>query len=289
MEVGTEEARYTSKITITLHGKITDPYLPIYGNKVLGVRFGILDMHGSERVPTWTVMDTTSEVGATSITLSEAVDWQVGESFAVASTSFSPREAEERVISSIDRSTADKPIISFETPLYFKHFAQIQTFGADTIDMRAEVGLLSRNVVIRGDPTDSIEDEYGATIFIHSAGDDSLTARMSYVEATNMGQASQLGRYAIHFHMIGAVHTSYLKGLSVNRSFNRAFTIHGNQFLRITDNFAYNVKGHTVFIEDGIETKNYIANNLIMMTKRSMSLLNTDSSPACFWITNPDN
>lgn len=49
------------------------------------------------------------------------------------------------------------------------------------------------------------------------------------------------------------------------------------------------MKGHTVFIEDGAETKNYIENNLVMMTKRSMSLLNTDQTPACFWITNPDN
>jgi len=155
--------------------------------------------------------------------------------------------------------------------------------------MRAEVGLLSRNVLFRGNPADSIADEYGATLFIHSEGDDSLTARLSYIELQHVGQASQLGRYAVHFHMIGAVHNSYVKGVALHQSNNRAFTIHGNQFLRIIDNFAFDVKGHTVFIEDGIESKNYIANNLIMMTKRSMSLLNTDSSPACFWITNPDN
>ena len=47
--------------------------------------------------------------------------------------------------------------------------------------------------------------------------------------------------------------------------------------------------GHTVFIEDAAETKNYIAHNLVILTKASHSLLNTDSTPACFWITNPDN
>jgi hypothetical protein len=40
MEVGTEEFPYTSKIQFTMHGDVSSPYLPIYGNKVLGVRYG---------------------------------------------------------------------------------------------------------------------------------------------------------------------------------------------------------------------------------------------------------
>ena len=59
MEVGTEEFPYTSKITITMHGLLSDPYLPIYGNKVIGVRYGTLDMHGVVRDKTWTVLDQT--------------------------------------------------------------------------------------------------------------------------------------------------------------------------------------------------------------------------------------
>jgi hypothetical protein len=164
-----------------------------------------------------------------------------------------------------------------------------QTYGSEEIDMRAEVGLLSRNVVFRGDPETSEENEYGATVFLHSMGDDSLTARLANVEFTDMGQAFKLGRYAIHFHMIGNVHNSYIKGNSVHQSFNRAFTMHGTNFLRITENVVYNVKGHNIFIEDAVERFNQIHNNLIMMTKRSMSLLNTDSTPASMWITNPNN
>jgi len=82
--------------------------------------------------------------------------------------------------------------------------------------MRAEVGLLTRNVVFRGDPETSANNEYGATIFLHSMGDDSLTARISYCEFTDVGQAFKLGRYAIHFHMIGNVHNSYVIGNSVH-------------------------------------------------------------------------
>jgi hypothetical protein len=75
MEVGTEEHPYTSKLTITMHGDIASPYLPIYGNKCIGVRYGTLDMHGVKREPTWTTLDTTVEKGSDKITLFEKVDW----------------------------------------------------------------------------------------------------------------------------------------------------------------------------------------------------------------------
>jgi hypothetical protein len=78
------------------------------------------------------------------------------------------------------------------------------------------VGLLSRNVLYRGDPETSPENQYGATIFLHSEGDDSLTCRLSYTEFNNVGQAFKLGRYAIHFHMIGAVHKSYAHGNAIH-------------------------------------------------------------------------
>jgi len=155
--------------------------------------------------------------------------------------------------------------------------------------MRAEVGLLTRSVVFKGDDAHSKINQYGAILFMHSEGDDSLTARISYTEFTQVGQAFKVGRYPIHFHLIGQIHQSYVKGNAVHTSFNRAFTIHGNDYLRITDNVVYNSLGHTVFIEDAVERHNYIARNLVMETKRSWSLLNTDQTPACFWITNPNN
>jgi hypothetical protein len=116
-----------------------------------------------------------------------------------------------------------------------------------------------------------------------------LVARLENIEMTDVGQAFKVGRYAVHFHMIGAVHKSYARGCATHEGHNRAYTIHGTHYLRLENNIAYHVKGHNVFIEDAAETKNYIKGNLIMKTVRSMSLLNTDQSPACFWITHPDN
>lgn len=216
MEVGTEEFPYTSKLTITMHGSVFDPYLPIYGNKVIAVRFGTLDLHGVERSPTWTLLDTTVEAGGSQVTLAEAVDWKVGEEVAIAATSYDPREGEKRTIASIDRTDPDKPILTFTDPLEYKHFAKIEEYGGEEIDMRAEIGLLTRNVKFRGDPETSSRDEYGANIFLHSEGDDSLMGRISYIEMTDVGQGFKIGRYAVHFHQIGAVHKSYVKGCSTH-------------------------------------------------------------------------
>lgn len=55
----------------------------------------------------------------------------------------------------IDITNPNKPVITIDKPFVYKHFAMTQTYGNETIDMRAEVALLSRNVVVRGDPTSS--------------------------------------------------------------------------------------------------------------------------------------
>ena len=65
MEVGTEEFPYTSQLTITMHGNKTTSFIPIFGNKCIGVNRGTLDMHGVKRTPTWTVLNETALPGAT--------------------------------------------------------------------------------------------------------------------------------------------------------------------------------------------------------------------------------
>ena len=151
LEIGTEEFPYDSKLTITMHSSMTDPYLPIYGNKVIGCRYCKLDMHGVKREPSWTVLDKTSEVGENKFTVSRKVDWKAGELIAVASTDFNGRHAEKRTITKVDNTNADKPIITVDKPFEYKHFAEIQKYGDQTIDMRAEVAMLTRNIVYRGD------------------------------------------------------------------------------------------------------------------------------------------
>ena len=69
MQVGTEEAPFTHRATITLHGTISDPEIPVYGAKVLAVRQGQLDLHGLPRNVTWTRLESTAERNATTLHL----------------------------------------------------------------------------------------------------------------------------------------------------------------------------------------------------------------------------
>jgi hypothetical protein len=78
MEVGTEEFPYTSKLTITMYSNIKSPYIPIFGNKVLAVKNGILDMHGVKK-KSWTVLEKTVSAGENTITMRESVDWSLGD------------------------------------------------------------------------------------------------------------------------------------------------------------------------------------------------------------------
>ena len=71
-----------------------DPSIPIYGNKVLAVRNGILDMHGVPRNPVWTFLDSTAGPGSTKITMYKSVDWKAGESIVIAPTGYDLTEAE---------------------------------------------------------------------------------------------------------------------------------------------------------------------------------------------------
>ena len=84
--------------------------------------------------------------------------------------------------------------------------------------------------------------------------------------------------------MAGNVAGSYIKNNVIHSSNNRGITLHAVRKLRLESNVIYKNLGHSVFIEDGIETDNEIINNLVIDTRRTFSLLITDQTPASFWI-----
>lgn len=57
LEIGTEEFPYTNKLTITLYGQKEDPTIPLFGNKVIAVYKGTLDIHGAPVAVSWTELD----------------------------------------------------------------------------------------------------------------------------------------------------------------------------------------------------------------------------------------
>jgi len=121
------------------------------------------------------------------------------------------------------------------------------------------------------------------------SAENGLVGHIAYSEFTHCGQPRIIGRYCIHFHMNGDVTESYAIGNAVHHSMARVITLHGVHFLTVKDNVGYSVSGHNYFIEDGIETNNYLTHNLAISSLQAFTMLQTDISVASFWVTHPSN
>ncbi|XP_056378584.1 fibrocystin-L-like [Hyla sarda] len=323
LQIGTEEAPFQHKAIITLHGHLRSPELPLYGAKTLAVRQGILDLHGIPVPVTWTRLAQTAESGSLSLILQQSVTWNAGDEIVIASTGGrqSQSQNEKRTIQSV---SADGTNITLTEPLLYKHLGISVTLPDGTVfEARAEVGLLTRNILVRGSTnvewSDTIpacpdgfdtgefatqtcfqgrfgeevgSDQFGGCIMFHAPQPDRLQSigRIEYVEVFHAGQAFRLGRYPIHWHLMGDVqYKSYVRGCGIHQTYNRAVTIHNTHNLLVEKNVIYDIMGGAFFIEDGIEHGNILQHNLAVFVRQSTSLLNDDVTPAAFWVTNPNN
>ncbi|XP_070248855.1 fibrocystin-L [Myotis yumanensis] len=323
LQIGTEASPFQHKAVITLHGHLRSPELPVYGAKTLAVREGVLDLHGLPVPVVWTRLAHTAQAGERTLILQEAVTWRPGDKIVVASTGdrHSQRENEERTIEFV---SADGISIMLTHPLNYTHLGITVPLPDGTLfEARAEVGILTRNILIRG--SDHVEwhhkipacpdgfdtgefatqtclqgkfgeeigsDQFGGCIMFHAPvpGANMVTGRIEYVEVFHAGQAFRLGRYPIHWHLLGDLQfKSYVRGCAIHQTYNRAVTIHNTHHLLVERNIIYDIKGGAFFIEDGIEHGNILQYNLAVFVQQSTSLLNDDVTPAAFWVTNPNN
>ena len=190
----------------------------------------------------WTSLANTATIGANTITVQDPVDWKVGEEIVIASTSFDHYEAERRTITAVSGTT-----VTLNASLIHQHFAGVENYGTDKVEMRAEVALLTRNIKVTGDPS-SQQNNYGAHLMMAGSAENGLVANIAYTEFFNCGQPRIIGRYCIHFHMNGDVSDSYVRGNAVHDSMARVVTLHGVHFLTVEHNVGYNVKGHNFFV-----------------------------------------
>ncbi len=281
LQVGAEGRRHTRRATITLTGDGGGDIMGM-GDKVLGVMgTGRLELHGEQRTA-WTTLSSNAAAGATSIDLSSSPDWRVGDRIAIASTDFDPFLAEEAVISSVSGSR-----LGLAQGLRNAHWGTLQTISGVSLDERAEVALLTRNVTIQGDSA-SLTTGIGGHVMVMQGG----VAHVEGVTFTRMGQKARLARYPMHWHLAGAVDGQYFRNNSVWKTFNRCLTIHGTDNLVADGNACHDHIGHGFFLEDGAESGNTISGNLVMTTRAPASgeaVLPSDTRPSSFWITNPDN
>ncbi|DAZ96380.1 TPA: hypothetical protein N0F65_010747 [Lagenidium giganteum] len=281
--IGSEDAPYANKAMIELNCGSSFPPSDERRKGVVVRANGTLAVFGTKGAgPTWAKLRDTALAQSTCLPFDAPDSWQVGDDIVIPSTDYDPYQAEERTIVA---KQAD--CVEVDRPLEFMHYGHV----TEGVDERAEIGLLSRNIVFRGcQEVGDMVHVGGHLMVMEGFG----RAQVQGVELQNFGQGDKIGRYAMHFHLCAAVPANtFLRGNAIRDSNFHAITIHGTQGVVVDSNVAYNITGHAVMLEDGAESNNIITNNLIVLVKEKVvpAMLGSDSFTAlsAFYITNTDN
>lgn len=124
------------------------------GQRVIGV-LGGLDLHGITRNVTWTRLATNAIAGQNTITLSEPVDWVVGDEIILTTTSTRINHVERHTITAISGS---RTVITLANVLVNNHVVIHQVFpNGQVYHVAGAVGLLTHNVrVINRSPASEL-------------------------------------------------------------------------------------------------------------------------------------
>lgn len=269
--IGTEAHPFQHRAMIRLTGADEgDAMLAVMGKDAR------LEIHGEPRRTGWTHLNQTSRAGSNTLILAEPKNgWHVGDAIVIAPTGFDPSEAETRTIRAVNGAT-----ITLDAPLRYTHWGTVLTQG---IKEQAEVGLLSRNIVVEG------EKERGGCVMMMGTG---AGAQIEGAEFRHLGRQGEKGKYPVHFHLVGNATGSYVRDSSLHNCYNRWLTIHGTRHVVAENNVGFDTIGHGYFLEDGNETDNSLVGNLgiqVHMPLPGKEVTPGDIRPAVFWVSNPDN
>ena len=177
-------APFTHRAEIVLTGVRTSPVVIVdsnvfAGNKVL-LALGGVELVGQPRAASWVRLAAPAAKGATTLSLATPVGgpaapagsfaWAVGESVTITPTEYDgPGQLEDATIAAV---SADGLTLTLAAPLAFAHFAGSAWANASAAPgplratrLAAAVGLLNRNVVVRG-ALSGAGDTYGGHIFV---------------------------------------------------------------------------------------------------------------------------
>ncbi|KAL3861897.1 hypothetical protein ACJMK2_007911 [Sinanodonta woodiana] len=226
--------------------------------------------------------------------------WENGDRVVISSTDYDWNQAEEATI--IECSSCSNKQVRIDLPPRYTHWGGVED---GVVDMRAEVALLSRNIIFEGQMETSCYvndannqggcsnydyDTYGGHIkFLYGF----RNVRVEGVELYHMGQQTDVGSYPLHFHMCkdtrSYTNKPYLKENSIHHTFSRCVTIHGTHGVLIKDNVCYRSLGHSYFLEDGGEKYNTFDGNLALGTLKAKLIPSDITDPTSYWIINPLN
>ena len=247
------------------------------GAKAIG-GLGSIRMHGCTPKNTWTTVKTNVAAGENTFTVTGDVsDWKAGDRIFVATSDFIKEHTEEFDIKSISGNT-----ITIDGTFKYRHLGDDDT--AETLlgrhySQAAEVGLLSRNIVLDG-RAGSTEDDFGARIVMtkttevigHHTYVRSGVGQFDGVEFQGFGQkgADRYSDYRcqiLFYDLVGGEsqdenrEQSYVKNCAFNRGYHTAVaTLENSDGILIENNVVLGT------VNDGIKSDSagtIIKNNLV--------------------------
>ena len=291
---------------------------------------GKLELFGAAPVVPWTRLNAHALAGSTALTLERNVGWKAGDQIVVAPTEWYgsvwvPQSVQDASTATQRLTLASSNANTVQTMSGLNRFRwgllQYMTDSGisltkgvfnkpdpnsvDTLDERAEVGNLSRNIVIQGaDDAKWASNGFGAHIMVM---DLASSLQLDGVEMRRVGQEGLTGRYPIHWHLLsyapdgttlGDASNHFVRNSSVWDSRNRCMVLHGTNGVSLTNNICYDIKGHAIFLEDAVERRNKIEGNLVLRVRSPIDSLaitvhekagHMCGASTAYWLTNPDN
>jgi len=221
---------------------------------------GVVEMYGTPTTP-WASLTSTANSGQDVIHVDACTGWKSGDAIFVTPSLDDSFESKEYEILSVDSGCA----VTLTTPLANAHTVVPAT--GETPSLRPEVGHLTRSVLITGamhwkDDTKKVQGGQGITTMQMVDAEDSYM-HMEYVRVENCGRM-RMGGYCLHFHLVGECPRCKFIGNAVTNGVNKGITVHGTHRATVERNVVYDLRGASIYIEDGNEYDNLIRENLLV-------------------------
>jgi hypothetical protein len=337
LQIGTASDPFRRRATITLTGprgvhttRAEDNGLDNDGlsRAVRVYDGGTLRLNGAVPASTRTKLDENALGGDFTLTLFDAVGWRAGDRIAISTTDFYGVGQTEMLTLASDSNgrtlqtttflqsarwgklqfPLDAPIGGHAMSFWRGPFTPHRATTARQLDERADVVLLSRNIVIQG-ADDAAWQTQGFGVHVMVMGRTSA-AQVTGVEFRRCGQRQAMGRYPFHWHMLSWTAANaqgvgggtflgdvlpgahWLRNCAIWGSENRGVTVHGTCGVTVDGVAVVDCKGHAFFLEDGSEQRNTITNCIAMRARdpgAATRIKVHDSEASGFWLTNPDN
>jgi hypothetical protein len=212
-----------------------------------------------------------------------ASNWAIGDQIVLGSTDYLPGHSELLTVAApgitADPMTGDSVINVAETiqwPHNGKTYPLTEAahpgvsrlnLGFTSVETRAPVALLSRNISVVSDDTLGAKDwpeVPGAFFGGHTIFRQGFAAvQVQGVQFYQLGQGGRIAHYPVHFHLVRQVPpNTFVSDSSIWDSMNRWVVLHGAQGVTLQRDVGYLSIGHGFYLEDATETNNRLYGNI---------------------------